>query len=252
MATRKVYYSKNRNLKVEDEAWKDILLMDPEPVLSSIFSDRDKDVSYFKCPSFIDYYKNCYLIRSPIDLKLTLTKNADNTINISNDQYPINVLSDMVYCRFNENKTFAMMTLNINYIFFSEESLLIEQLPPIMHSSELQNNIRIICGTYDIGKWFRAIEMAFEIEDESKIIDIKRGDPLYYVRFNTLDKVVLVEKEYTEDIHHLKTMCISVKTFIKNNTLKENYSLFAKTLKKYRSKIFGKSKCPFNFKGETK
>ena len=249
MATKKVYYSKYRELNAAEE-WKDILLIDPEPVLSTIFSERDKDVLYFKCPAFIEYYKNCYLIRSPIDLTVTITRDSNNKVTVHSDQYPYHIISDLIYPRFSENNTYGMMTLSINYIFFSEESTLIELLPPIMHSSEFQDNIRVICGTYDIGKWIRTVELAFELKDESKTINIKRGDPLYYVRFNTTDKVVLVEKEYTQDIHYLRNTCSTVKTFMKNNSMKENYRLFAGILKRYRNKIFGKSKCPFNFKGE--
>ena len=117
---------------------------------------------------------------------------------------------------------------------------MIEVIPPVWHKNNFQNNINVIGATFDISKWYRPLEFAFEIIDNTQPIVIKRGDPLYYVKFNTLDKVKLVKQETTKKIEDIIIMCTQLKNYTPNNSMRNNYSLLHKIINKFKTK-----KCPF-------
>lgn len=213
----------------------DVIFFEPEPIIDYLSTSR-KGTKILKCPAFLDYYKNTYLIKAPIDLTFKISGSHINCQNL----YPQDYLEKIFTNRYQPENLYSTVSLSWYYMFYSDKSVMIEVIPPVWHKNKLQNNINVIGATFDISKWYRPLEFAFEIIDDTQPIVIKRGDPLYYVKFNTLDKVKLDRQESTKKIEELIIMCTQLKDYIPNNSMRKNYSLMHKLIDKFKPK-----KCPF-------
>ena len=223
---------------------------EPEPVINSLIKNRNKYVEYFKCPAFLDYYKNTFLIRCPFDLKISIEKidgkRYIHTHNYDKEFYNNFIREDIV----SDDSNFFTFSIANSYVFYSDDSVIIEQIPATLsyHITETLQNLCLIPGKYDIGKWIRPLESMYEVIDDSKEIILKRGDPLYYFRLNTEKKINLIRTEYNDTIVDMVQSCTSRKVFSKNSSMQENYDSAKSLLHLYRKKLFPSKKCPFGFK----
>lgn len=224
-----------------------------ESVLKDVTNNRQ--ALYIKCPAFTDYYKNCFLVRAPFDIDIEVKKNNEGIKYFSLKNSTQEFCNSYIVDRNKINSLFSMMSIEWGYVFYSEKSVFIEQIPAIlhMHEADFLKNIMLIQGTFDISKWYRPLHYAFEIIDDTKPIVIKRGDPLFYVRFRTDDKINLVYDIDNVYADKVTRACGFVKRNFIQNTMEKNYEIASNLIKNLRSKIFRKSKCPFGFlhkKGE--
>jgi len=215
----------------------DVLFFEPEPVIEYLSTSR-KGTEILKCPAFLDYYKNTYLIKAPMDLTFTAAKTH---IECSNS-YPQEYLEKLLSNRYEPASLYSTISLTWYYMFYSDESVMLEVVPPVWHKNKFQNNINICGAAFNISKWYRPLDFAFEIIDDSQPIVIKRGDPLYYVRFSTTDKVKLIKQETSEKVENLSRMCTGIKNYMPGNSMHKNYSLMQKIIDKFKPK-----RCPFKW-----
>ena len=226
--------------------WHNTGYYEPEPLLKHIISVRDTDVEYLKCPSVQDYYRNSFLMKSPVDL--TLEIDYENNYKILKTlNFDQNFYNNHIFPRMAQNNKHAMFSLEFNYIFYSEESLVLEMIPASMEKNNFVTNTNLISGEYDISKWIRPIAPAFEVIDESKQLTLHRGDPLYYIRFRSQEKINLIRVMQDETIEKIEKSCARLKFFVPKNSLEENYKAAEPMIKLYKDKLFKKTKCPFKF-----
>lgn len=144
-----------------------------------------------RCPAIVDDIKNTFVIKSPIDITIDI---GNNSFQVHNQDLPFaqSFLGE-------PQGKFGVHQLSISYNFFSEKSLLITQLPAYYDTNSYIDNTHTISASFDIGKWYRpAGKPAFILKKGVKQIVIKQGDPLLYVKFNTQEKVKLIEFDDTE------------------------------------------------------
>ena len=233
-------------LKVEEGAVGEALTMaffEPESVLKYLSQNRNTDTKghFTKCPAFLDYIKNVYVIRSPISITLNLDPKT-RYLSISPQGQQFYDLFVLNRCDLVGDTDPPLSTLKYHYSFLADNECLIEQLPVMFHDKTVASNINVITGTYDISKWLRPLEFAFEFIDTNKPLVIKRGDPLFYIRFVPSDskKVNLVKKEFCEEELKFQEQCVALKISLPNQILKTLYEI----AKKY---VPNKKKCPFNW-----
>jgi hypothetical protein len=226
--------------------WKNIAFFEPEPLIKDLVKIKGKDSAYIQCPAFLDYVKNTYIIRSPFDLTLTVEKNARDEKYIGIDRYDKNFHNDNIFPRFDDSTQTTLLTILVCYLFFTNKSTMVETTPAFMHSTDLIKNTVLIPGTFDISKWYRNIDFSVEIIDETKPLVFKRGDPLFYVKFKTDDKINLIRTEYNDELFNVVESCTTLKNIVRSNTLDENYNSAKGFLTLFKDKFF-KKKCPFKF-----
>lgn len=226
--------------------WQNVAVQPPELAYKSIAADREGS-DILPCPAIQGYFKNTYLIRSPIDFVLTPNVNA-KTFGI--DRFDQKFYIEWVIRRPNDfiNPKRPICTLGPKLVFVADEDVIIESLPAMMHDSETLRNIRVIPGTYNIHRWMRPLDFTFEILDPSKPLEFKRGDPLFYVRFiDTKGRKVELERiEQTDDI--IKTMygMVVLKNYIPKLGLDKLYDMAHDWIK--NKKWLKKNKCPFDWR----
>ena len=154
-----------------------------------------------QCPAHTSFIKNFFIIRAPFDLKLTYNK-KDNYVfseNLTQEQY-----DRFIFPRFqdqgSDNK--LLVTVKWSILFVADELCTLEVYPAFMHG----NPYNISVGAYDCYKWQRPVDFTFEINDT---VDIKRGDPLYYVSFRTLNNKTVKFKrlDWNSDLQKALQQC---------------------------------------------
>ena len=146
-----------------------------------------------RCPAIVDDLKNIFVIKSPVDLKLHISMNKFS-IKVENQEMNFT----KAFLGESQGK-FGIHQLGMGYLFFSEKSLIATQLPAYYESNSFVNNTFSISASFDIGQWYRpSAKPAFIFKPGTTEIDIKEGDPLIYIKFNTQEKVKLIEFNDTE------------------------------------------------------
>ena len=182
--------------------WSDELFRSSaSPVLMSPLGERalgQMDLPDFKefpgatiqrCPGFISYYKNSFVVRSPVDL--TIIHEGDGKYRWETSVSDQESIDEMVQVR----DASGMMTLGFYLTVWCESPLMVEQLHPAFSIGELASKCETICGNFDISQWFRPLQPAFRFRSRQaeEIVSIKRGDPLYLLRLVT-DKSIELKK----------------------------------------------------------
>ncbi len=206
----------------KDQGTKDLglLFYEPELLLPEIVKIRNS--AYIKCPAFLDYFKNTYLIRSPIDIKINY-ENGYLSISPQNQKFFDNYFKHRGH-QISESDPF-LMSMHLYYLFIADKDCIVEVLPASFHN--ISSKIRLIPATFNINKWFRPISFAFEFINESEPLIIKRGDPLYYVKFRTPDdkKINMKEKNFDESTLNAVHACVNLKNALPNRPLNFLYKL---------------------------
>jgi hypothetical protein len=139
-----------------------------------------------RCPAIIDDLKNIFVIKSPVDLKIQMGKDF---IKVENQEMNFT----KAFLGAPQGK-FGIHQLGMGYLFFSEKSLVSTQLPAYYESNSFTENTFIISASFDCGQWYRpSAKPAFIVKPGITEVDIKEGDPLIYIKFNTQEKVKLIE-----------------------------------------------------------
>jgi len=177
------------------------LFFEPEKI-----SDVYKDTTslFKKCPANTSFLKSFFCIKSPVDLYLKYNR-QNHTYEINQSQNFVDSFFDPRLNDFDRKKDKALVSLKFMYMFVSDEPVWIETYPAFLHGEVV--NTRFVNGGFDIYKWQRPVDFSFEILDDNRPVQIKRGQPLFYVKFigqNFNDDFKLKKIQWTNEL--LKTM----------------------------------------------
>lgn len=163
----------------------------PEPLTKHINYKEFFGPAVSRCVAIVDDIKNTYVIRSPVDMKIII---GNTRLNVEGQdlQFAQAFLGP-------PQGAFGIHQLGMGYLFFSEKSLTAAQLPAYYDTNSFVDNTFLLSASFDIGRWYRpAGKPAFKFKPGVKEIDIKEGDPLMYFKFQTSEKVKLIEFDNKE------------------------------------------------------
>lgn len=143
----------------------------------------------------IDHESRLIEVLCPIDARIRFQRDAQGRPSLGNalgDSSPIRSkhLGQMVTL-VNEREwrhpKRPILQIATPYFFLADEPVWITQLPPLhVYQADPWPGV-LIGGRYPIDVWPRTLMWAFEWHDPSKDIILKRGDPWFTVRFETMD-----------------------------------------------------------------
>ncbi|MDB5677960.1 hypothetical protein [Sphingomonas bacterium] len=201
----------------------------PRPVRVESQSNEPKSVG--QCPSVLDFDRRHFVINCPIDvhLRLNMTGGTMDITNVLADKSPIRpealqrwiVFQPKSEWRHPQRPVLQMLT---SYVFVSDDPLYINQYPPIFHYTADRRPGIQISGRFPIDIWPRSLQWAFEWHDTSKDLILKRGEPLFYVRFEGPDPsapVRLIEAKKTPELESYMASISGVSEIVG-----QTYSLF--------------------------
>ena len=189
------------------------------------------------CPAIADMARHYYVVRSPVTLSLRCThfvpgqefyydvpsvEGADKVIGGRTLQRLLTVMPPAIW----ENPEYPTLQLNLPYLFVSDESVYVEQSPAMFSPVSCQWPVLLYGGRFPIDVWPRQLNFSFQWVDLQRPLLIRRGDPLFYVRFYPTDrdrKVQLVEAERTRELENFMASVRDVTAMVSRS-----FSLFAR------------------------
>lgn len=200
-------------------------LSEPEPFLKVLQQEKGpqtKHPHYTSCYALIDFFKNTYVYRSPIDMHITVDANK-GWLSTNNFGQPF--FDEYVVYRDWDNA--CGVTVGPRVVFYSEESVVMEYMPIMGVTSKALENLLVTPGKFDIGKLIRPVDLSGEVIDPSKPVVINRGDPLFLLRFITKDdKPVVFNRVFQDERLTTAVMgCVGFKQCKKKTPLVKLYEV---------------------------
>ena len=202
--------------------------MSPEPVIKELKKLGSKFIiipeknNFLKCPSIINNIKNTFSFSSPIDLKIEWVNKRISTPERNQEFF-----DSFINAR-NPDEGFLSSSL-FHTVFFTEEpSLIAKQKTAIYSKNDFTRKTGIFEGHFDIGQWFRPLDLAFFFKEEG-IVDIKVEDVIFYIEFITDKKIVFKRFIYNDKLVNFHSFCADLKnyrSFSIRNYLETCYMLF--------------------------
>lgn len=184
--------------------------------ITSKYDDGCADL-YFRCPAAINELRRTFVVRSALPIHITY----DHEGNLAMHGYDDLVAQDLLVPLSDDG---ILFNFGPSIILFSDDRVNITQTPCYHHKSPL-DHVYSPSGTYDVGGWFRPL-ITPVVNTKKKSINVKRGDPIYYFRVNTDEKVNLLQFHASEKIQQYAYECVAYKKIQPNKTLKALYEAF--------------------------
>ena len=201
----------------------------PTPVRIESQSTDARSVA--QCPSVLDFDRRHFAVNCPIDLHLRLNMKGGglDVTNVLAEKSPIRASALQQWIVFQPRQEWRhpqrpVLQMLTSYVFVSDDPVYINQYPPILHYAGDTRPGTQIGGRFPIDIWPRALMWAFEWHDTTKDLILRRGEPLFYVRFEGPDpaaSVRLVEAQKTPELESYISSITGVTEFVG-----QTYSLF--------------------------
>ena len=223
----------------------------PEKVLPNL-AKTQPGMLHYTCPAFIDTFKNTYLIRASFDVSIKIDP-VERTVQLDKDR---DFVEKYLQHRVNDAPADANVLFSLNQflLFITDDDMEIETLPSYYHQSEFVDKTMLVSGRFNIKNWIRNVEIASLVKNstpdnkEPIFINVKRGDPLFYIRFHPKDNsTVKLEQEFDFDKIEKYTKYSWVTTMVKRTNPHTKLPVLYEMFSRFRPKRFFK-KCPFGFK----
>lgn len=191
---------------------------------------------FLRCPATSDLFKSTFVLRAPVDTNVSLNfqtrreKQIDDSL-LEQSRYKIKL--DFLHQPTLLNHNLIEYTHPI--LFFSEEESMIATLtPPYFEKVKSYESGTIIPGQFDIAKWFRPMNMEFQLWPDINILNIPAGEALCYVQFHTNKKIVLKRFIVNREIEKLIASIAQVSALKRFARLSERYKAFEQSQSKQR------------------
>lgn len=193
------------------------LTVEPPVRIMQTFGKEFGKPSYKICSGAKNLFQNTFVIKSPFDVDAKITETAIYEPN------------QLISLRVPTYEGAYSIDYDFNWVFFSEESVEIVQTPPYMHSTQASEYGILASGSFDISKWFRTINLTYNLHQGVNTFNAKKDEPLCYIDFRTKKRVILKQFELTPDLHSLAFAASDLKEFFPFESLETLYNRFTRS-----------------------
>jgi hypothetical protein len=217
------------------------VLYEPPERLSFRQTNKAHSKSASRCPAVIQMESRYFVVKCPFDIHIGFQrddKGQPGLVNRAGIASPIRAsklgeklkLVSEPEWRYPDRPT---LQLALPYVFIADEPVYVTQLGTFAHYRPDPLPGTIFGGRFPINLWPRPLMWAFEWHDTAKDLVLKRGDPWFYVNFETLPAdraVTLVKAEMTPELKEYTAQITGAVNYVN-----QTFSLF-KTAEKRRPK----------------
>ena len=198
------------------------------------------------CPAVLDYEARFFVVPCPVDLNLALTRDKDGKAGLRNLDGPNSSVTGSHIAKLvhlsaqNQwrHPDRPLIQIGTPYRFISDEPCYMSQMPPLLHYRRDPLPGVFIGGRFSIHVWPRIMMWAFEWLEPQKPLVLRRGEPWFYLRFETEDPtrpVRMVEAEWTPELERYAKGTDGVPNYVKRT-----FSLFPIAAKRRPKKLLVK------------
>lgn len=187
------------------------IIYDAPERVRSVGVSREHAKSASRCPAVINMESRYFMVKCPFDIHIGFMRDdkgkpvlsnlsgSQSSIRASKLGEKLHVTSEVEW----RTKGIPTIQLSLPYVFISDEPVYASQISPFMHYNKTPLPGTIFGGRFPINVWPRPLMWAFEWHEPEKAIKIKRGDPLFYMGFETQSPergIVVTETELTPEL----------------------------------------------------
>jgi hypothetical protein len=215
-----------------------------EPEMLSVYMNNEYKQSKVKsCWASNDLLKKTFVIKSPFDIHLSY--NSGKVI-LEKDSSISHLLFERIFVNSPEEYTqYPVIQMGTRYVFICDKSCTITLTPPFHNTKydDYESNTRVFSGMFNIYDWQRPLSYGIEWLDVKKDLFIKKGQPLFYVTFNTekLDDDFKLKYLDTSAFYKLIDKCTNARACFKSKTK----DLIYRNRHQRKDNVV-ESKCPFS------
>ena len=198
---------------------------------NEFFKETDIGQHLLLCPSIQEEIKNTYVVLSPIDLTITWDGVQTRTHN-----YDQQFFDQMIGVKKKiDGSESRLISIHLHLIFFTEKKCIASQTPAYMSDTDFTKGSTMMSGQMDLNSWFRPLDVML-FRDKGKPILIKKGEPLYYIKFHTEEEIIFKRFNHTKELNSIINSCVAVRQFTRESlSLSKLYGIFNRS--KIRSRI---------------
>ena len=118
------------------------------------------------------------------------------------------------------DNNYPTLQLKCPYVFISDDEVYMTQLPPFLSYKYNQLPGTVVAGRFPINIWPRVLSYGFEWVDKKKDLIFKKGDPWFYVFFETNnpeDSIQMVQADNTPELKEYRRGLSEVVKFTSNS-----------------------------------
>ena len=187
-----------------------IVYYPPERVRSAEMNKRHAK-SASRCPAIIGMESRYFVIRCPFDMHLRFARSKEGKPGVRNmlgEASPVRAskLNNLIHMtneaewRYPDRPT---LQVSLPYVFIADEPVWMSQVEAFMDYRATPIPGTIFGGRFPVHVWPRPLMWAFEWREPEKDLILKRGDPWFYVTFETTDPdrpLKMLEAEKTPEL----------------------------------------------------
>lgn len=196
-------------------------------------TDVDKFDSMFYCPAFKNLTKNTLVFNNPLTSKYSFDE-AGNVVSDIQSGMAANVV------RKPNIKGRSLLEYSFTPILFSDKPITATMTSPWFETSNYMKYGTIVPGRYDIGKWFRAVNVEFQLMPGVREFEIEKGEPLVYFTFDTDEPIKFTRFKMDAELRRYSVACATSTSWEPWIPLADRYKRFKES--RMRSIILKKVK----------
>ena len=181
---------------------------------------------YLSCPASTPSLKNIIRVKNEIKVNF-FYEDGSMTVTVNDDKIrgPLKqgFIKSLILSRSIKDKS---LSLQYDLFLYCEESLEVEQIHPWLDNTEYSKNTASVFGKFDISKWIRPLQPTFICLNDN--VTINEKDALYYLKFNTSEKIKFVEFNFTNKMGSYISSNTALKFMKPFEKLSSIYDLFLK------------------------
>lgn len=220
-----VYWSPSRFTDSETQ-W-NFLYRPPEKIYTDFARKANKGNELVKCPAFKENAPQVFSLKSNIDdthyfrdNQLAESQNLSNAVLNTTGQIALSVK------RPSSIENYVNVEYNMGWNFISEESLPMKLTSPYFPATSPVDNAKMAFGQFDIGQWFRPINLDYYIPLDAKKFEVNTDDDLAFIEFMTEKKIILKRFVFTDNAKALISEFVNIHTNIhKGLSLTKRYKM---------------------------
>lgn len=185
------------------------------------------------CPAAVEFDRRHFVVPCPFDLSLQFEKLPNGQLQLrdaAGEQSGVrpNALRELAVLHPQaewRDPARPIIQIVAPYVFVADEQCYVVQTPPYLHYPREPRPGVQICGRFPIHIWPRPLSWGFEWYDMTKPLVFKRGEPWFYVHFETANpagRVRLIETEMTPELERYVNSIVDV-----SNYVNKTFSLFS-------------------------
>ncbi|GIX12748.1 MAG: hypothetical protein KatS3mg118_0707 [Paracoccaceae bacterium] len=169
------------------------VIYEPPERLRSPDANKTHAKSAARCPAVVNMESRYFVIRCPFDLHLRFARSKEGKPAVRNmlgEASPVrpSKLAQLIHVTPEPEWRYAdrpTIQVSLPYMFIADEPVYLTQLAAFLHYRRDPLPGTIFGGRFPIHLWPRPLMWAFEWHDPSRDIVLRRGEPWFYVTFET-------------------------------------------------------------------